>query len=100
LSCDLNTKYPFWNTVVSDTSREKLLNLFEVNELEISAPQRPTDYAPVGSDDMLDIVVPQNIRLSGMMDSHHLPTVFRILGHVNSKNLSVSAEIFLRLATV
>jgi hypothetical protein len=37
-SGDLNATYPLWNSAVSNRSREKLLDLFDVNEFEISAP--------------------------------------------------------------
>jgi hypothetical protein len=35
---DLNAKHPFWNSVVSNISGSKLLNLLHINEFEISAP--------------------------------------------------------------
>jgi hypothetical protein len=38
LAGDVNAKTPFWNSAVSNTSRDKLLHLFDVNEFEISAP--------------------------------------------------------------
>jgi hypothetical protein len=52
LAGDLNAKHPFWNTAVSNLSSEKLLDLFDVNEFEVSLPQCPTRYSPVGSGDV------------------------------------------------
>jgi hypothetical protein len=71
---------PVWNNVVSNPSDEKLLDLFNVSDLEISASQCPTHYSPAGNDDVLDIVVHQNIRLSevivsDVLDAGHLPIV-------------------------
>jgi len=60
LADDLNAKNPFWNSAVSNFSGEKLLDLFDNNEFEISAPQSPTRYSPAGNGDVLDIVVHQN----------------------------------------
>jgi hypothetical protein len=37
LAGDLVGKYPFWNSVVSDTSDDKVLDLFDMNKFEISA---------------------------------------------------------------
>jgi hypothetical protein len=75
------------------------LGLFDINELEISAPQCPTHYFPVGDGDVLDIVVHQNVRLSevivsDILDSDHLPIVFHILDHVTNRNLSGPIEKF------
>jgi hypothetical protein len=61
LAGDVNAKYPFWNSTVSNPSGEKLLQLFDVNDFEISAPQYPTHYSPAGNGDVLDIVAHQNI---------------------------------------
>jgi hypothetical protein len=61
LADDLNAKHPFWNSAGSNSSGEKLLPLFDVNEFEISAPQCPTHYSPAGYGDVLDIVVQQII---------------------------------------
>jgi hypothetical protein len=99
LSGDLNAKYPFWNSTVSNPSGEKLLNLFYVNKFEISAPQCPTHYSAAGNGDVLGIVVHQNIKLSAVivsdiLDSYHLPIVFHILNHVKTKNLSEPFEKF------
>jgi hypothetical protein len=38
LAGDLNAKHPSWNSAVSNPSGEKLLQLFDVSEFEISAP--------------------------------------------------------------
>jgi hypothetical protein len=38
LADDLNAKNLFWNSAVSNSSGEKLLHLFDVNQFEISAP--------------------------------------------------------------
>jgi hypothetical protein len=61
LAGDLSAKHPFWNSVVSNHSGEKLLRLFDVNDFEISGPQNPTLYSPAGNGDVLDLVVHQNI---------------------------------------
>jgi exonuclease III len=58
LAGDLNAKHPFWNSAVSNSSGEKLMDLFDLNEFEISA-QCPTHYSPAGNGDVLDIVVNQ-----------------------------------------
>jgi hypothetical protein len=44
LAGDLNAKHPFWNSADSTPSGEKLLELFDVNEFQISAPQCPTQH--------------------------------------------------------
>jgi hypothetical protein len=46
---DLNVKHPPWNNTVSNPSGEKLLQLFDASDFEISAPQCPTHYSPVGN---------------------------------------------------
>jgi hypothetical protein len=53
----LNANHSFWNSVVSNISVVKLLNLLHINESEISAPQSPIHYSPVGNSDILDTVV-------------------------------------------
>jgi endonuclease/exonuclease/phosphatase family metal-dependent hydrolase len=78
LAGDLNAKHPAWNSAVSNPSGEKLLQLFDASEFEISAPQCPTHYSPVGNGDVLDIVMHKNIRISNVtvsdiLDSDHLP---------------------------
>jgi hypothetical protein len=92
LAGDLNAKHPFWNSAVSNPSGEKLLNLFDFNKFEISAPQCPTQYSPAGNGDVLDIVVHQNIRISDgifsdILDSDDMPIVFHIVDHVKIRNL-------------
>jgi hypothetical protein len=84
LAGDLNAKHPFWSSAVSNPLGEKLMSLFDLNEFEISAPQCPTHYSPLGNGDVLDIVVHQYIRVSDVivsdiLDSGHLPIVFHIL---------------------
>jgi hypothetical protein len=93
LAGDLNAKIPFWNSTVSNHSGEKLFNLFDVNQFDISAPQFPTQYSPSGNDDVLDIVVHQDIGVSDVivsyiLDSDHLPILFHILDNVKIRNLS------------
>jgi hypothetical protein len=61
---DLKAKHPSWISAVSNTSGEKLLQLFDASVFEITAPQCPRNYSPVGNGDILDIVVHKNIRLS------------------------------------
>jgi hypothetical protein len=84
---------PFSNSADSNPSDEKLLQLFNVNDFEISTPQHPTHYSPAGNGDVLDIVVYQNIRLShvivsDILDSDHLPIIFHTLVHVTTKKNS------------
>jgi hypothetical protein len=99
LACDLNAKHPSWNSAVSNPSGKKLLQFFDKNDFEISAPQCPTHCSPGGSGDVLDIVVHKNIRLSNVIvsdivDSDHLPIIFHILDHVRTKNVSASLQKF------
>jgi hypothetical protein len=73
--------------------------LFDTSDLEISAPQCPTHYSPVGNGDVLDIVVHTNIRLSDVivseiLDSDYLPIIFYILDHVRTKQMSETFEKF------
>jgi hypothetical protein len=99
LAGDLNAKHPSWNSTVSNPSGEKLLQLFDASDFEISAPQCPTHYSTVGNGDVLDIVVHKNIRLSNVivsdiLDSDHLPIIFHILDHVRTKNFSAPLDKF------
>jgi hypothetical protein len=99
LAGDLNAKHPFWNSAVSNPSGEKMLELFDSSEFEISAPHCPTHYSPVGNGEVLDIVVHQNVRLSevivsDVLDSDHLLILFHIFDHVTSRNLSEPIEKF------
>jgi acetolactate synthase regulatory subunit len=53
----------------------------------------------MGSSDVLDIAVHQNIRVSNItvsdiLDSDHLPILFHILNHVKIRNLSETIEKF------
>jgi hypothetical protein len=89
LATNVKAKYTFWNTIVSNPSGVKLLNLQHTDEFEISAPQCPTHY----SGDVLDIVAHKNVRLSEVivsdnLDSDHLPIVFHLLHHVRTRNTS------------
>jgi hypothetical protein len=97
VASDLNATHPSCNSTVSNSSGEKLLQLFDASDFEISAPQCPTHYSPVGNGDVLDIVVHKNIRLSNVivsdiLDSDHLPIIFHILDHVRTKNVSPPLE--------
>jgi hypothetical protein len=67
LAGDMNAIHPSWNSAVSNPSDEKLLQLFEASEFEISATQCRTHYSPVGNGDVLDIVVHRNITLSNVI---------------------------------
>jgi hypothetical protein len=98
LAGDLNSKHPSWNSAVSNPSGEKLLQ-FDASDFEISAPQCPTHYSPVGNGDVLGIVVHKNIRLSNVLvsdilDSDHLPIIFHILDHARTKHVSAPFEKF------
>jgi endonuclease/exonuclease/phosphatase family metal-dependent hydrolase len=97
LAGDLNAKHPSWNSAVSNPSGDKLLQLFDTNDFEMSAPQCPTHYSPVRNGDVLDIMVHKNIRLSNVvvsdiLYSDHLKIVFHILDHVRTKNVSEPLE--------
>jgi hypothetical protein len=96
LAGDLNAKHPSWNSAVSNPSGQKLLQLFDVSDFEISAPQCPTHYSPVGNGDVLDTVVHKNIRLSDVtvseiLDSDHWITlkINKSLNHF--KNLQIGS---------
>jgi hypothetical protein len=96
---DLNAKHPSWNSTVSKTSGEKLLQLFDASDFETSAPHCPTHYSLVGNGDVLDIVVHKNIRLSNVivsdiLDSDHLPIIFHIMDQVKTKTISAPPEKF------
>jgi hypothetical protein len=83
LTRDLNAKHPFWNSVFSNPSGAKLLNLLHINEYVISAQQCPTHYSPAGNDNVLDIVVQKNVRVSkiivsDILDSDRLPNLFHL----------------------
>jgi hypothetical protein len=75
------------------------MDLFDLNEFEISAPHCPTHYSPAGNGDVLDNVVHQNIRISDIivsdvLDSDHLRIIFHILDHVKIRNILESIEKF------
>jgi hypothetical protein len=84
LASDLNAKTPFWNCAVSNPSGEKMLHLFYVNQFEMSAPQCPTYYSTAGSDDVLDIVAHQNIRVSDVIVSDILDSPTNCIPHTGS----------------
>jgi hypothetical protein len=73
--------------------RRESFGFVGVVKLEISAPQCPNHYSLAGNCDILDTVVYQNIKLSGVivsdiLDSDQLPIALRILDHVKTKDLS------------
>jgi hypothetical protein len=99
LEGDPNAKHPFWNSAVSNSSGEKLMALFDLNEFEISTPQCPTQFSSVGNGDVLDIVVHQNIKMPDVIvcdisDSDQIPIISDLLDHVKIRNLSVPIEKF------
>jgi hypothetical protein len=68
------------------------MNLFDLNEFEISAPQCSIHYSPVAHGDTMDIVVHQNIRVpdvivSDILGPDHLPALFHILDHIKIMNI-------------
>jgi hypothetical protein len=98
LARDLNAEHPFWNRAVSNAPGEKLLELFDINDFQISAPQCPTHYSPAGNGDVLDIVVHQKVWISeivvsGVLDSDHQPIVFHILYQVSTRNFVIPLKI-------
>jgi hypothetical protein len=77
---DLNVKYQFWNSVISEISGAKLLDSLHIKKFVISAPQYVTHYSPAGNGVVLDIFVHKNVRLSEVIasdipKSNHLPFV-------------------------
>jgi hypothetical protein len=59
----------------------------------------PRLYNEDWQDDMLDIVVHKNVRLSEIivsdsLDSNHLPIIFHLLDHVRTRNLSDLVDKF------
>jgi hypothetical protein len=93
---DLNAKHPFWNSVVSNPSGPKLLNLLHLNKFEISAPQYSTQYSPTGNGDVLDIVVLwlSEVIASDILDSDHLQIVLHLLDYIRTRSLSDPVEKF------
>jgi hypothetical protein len=90
LEGDLNAKHLSWNSAVSNPSGEKLVQLSDTYNFEISAPQCPTHYSLVGNGDVLEIVIHKNIRpsnviVSDIFDSDHLPIILHILDNVRTK---------------
>jgi hypothetical protein len=81
LAGDLNAKHPFWNSMISNISAQKLL---AYKWIWNSAPQCPTHYSPAGKGSVLHIGLHKNIRLSEVtlsviLDSDHLQIVFYLL---------------------
>ncbi|PNF13588.1 hypothetical protein B7P43_G18165 [Cryptotermes secundus] len=75
------------------------MDLFDISNYELSAPQCPTYYSLAGNGDVLDIVVHKNIRVSevivsDILNSDHLPIKFHIWDHVKIMNLSEPIEKF------
>jgi hypothetical protein len=61
VASDLNDKNPVWNSQVSNPSDEKLLELFDNNDFQVSAPQYPTHYTPQRNDDVFNAGLHKNI---------------------------------------
>jgi hypothetical protein len=77
---------------VSNASGQKLLQFLDVDNFEMSAPQCPTHYSPVGNGDVLEIIVNKNTRFSNVivseiLDSDHLPIIFYIMDHIRTTKL-------------
>lgn len=74
-----------------------------INLFEISAPQCPTYYSPAGNGGVLDIVVHNNVQLSGVsedtvsgiLDWDRLSIAFHFLDHVTTRNISDPVEKFI-----
>jgi hypothetical protein len=99
LAEDLNTRQPFWNSVVSNPSCAKIRNLLNITEHEMLAPQRPTHYCHAGNFDVLGIVVHKNARLSktiisDILDADCLPIISHLQDHVKIRNPSDSVDKF------
>jgi hypothetical protein len=97
---DLNAKHTFSTSIVFNPSGMKLLNLLHINKFEISAPQCPTHYSPMGNGDVFEIVVHKNVQLaevtvSNILDSDHLPNVLHLLNPVRTRNLSDQVHKFM-----
>jgi hypothetical protein len=85
-----------WSSHTSNPSGEELLTLLIKNDFQISAPPSPTHYMPRGND-ILNIVIHRDIRLSGVtmsdaLDSDHLPIFFSILEQVCARDSSARVE--------
>jgi hypothetical protein len=99
LAGDQNAKHPVWNSKVSNPSGLKLLNLFLNCNFEISTPQHPTHFVPVGRGDGLYIVVHKDVWLSEVrvleiMDSDHLSIMFYILDLIRAREILDPVEKF------
>jgi hypothetical protein len=98
LAGDLNAKDPVWNSQISNRSGKRLLNLQDNSDFQLSAPRYPTHYIPSGNGDVLDIVLRRNVRISEVnvleiLESDHLPILFRMLDHVNTRDILAPIEI-------
>jgi hypothetical protein len=71
---DPKAKHQLWNSEVLNPSGLKLLELFVSSNLESSAPHYTSD----GRDDVPDIVVHQDVRLSEVTVTDQLPIMFSI----------------------
>jgi hypothetical protein len=98
LAGDMNAKHPFWNGSVSNLSGPKLLNLLHIIEFEISAPQCPTHYCPVGNGDVLDImhkiVRLSEVIVSDILGPDHVLIVLHLLDRIRARNLSDPVDKF------
>lgn len=63
-----------------------MLQLFDASDFKISALECPSHYPSMGNGYVLDIGVLQNIRLSDILETDHLPTVFCFLDYFTIKN--------------
>jgi hypothetical protein len=64
------------------------LQLCDINEFKISAPQHLAHYPPVGNVDVLDIVANTNIRVSRVSVSDILDSdQLHLLDHITTKQL-------------
>jgi hypothetical protein len=84
---------------VSNPSGLKLLDLFANCNFEISAPKYPSHFVPDGRDEVPDIVVHKDVRLSeirvlDIMGSDHLPIMFFILVHIKARKILCQVEKF------
>jgi hypothetical protein len=98
LAGDLNAERPSWNSAGLNPSGKKLVDLFDLNEFKISAPECPTHYSPAENGDVLDVVVHQNIRVSDVigsdiLDSGHLTIVFHMSKLGTFRNLLKNLQI-------
>jgi hypothetical protein len=84
--------------------------MFDLDNVEISAPQCPTHYSPAVNGNVLDIVIHKNTRLSNVivsdiLDSDHPLIVLHILNHIRTTKFSeptgkfTNLEMFKNLAS-